>query len=166
MFQSQDSAPPDWYSSTRVSKKLRSFFRSIISLIHGNGFSSFGNSASSPIWVARRFDVRILLLLGLLAFALAALLGTRITNEWRLNDFIPIVLLQSVGQSFTLLPIILIALAYINEGLAREENAKDAEFRFLRAEALLTEHVLVSRARLHAALGSAVAIPILMSLRT
>jgi DHA2 family multidrug resistance protein len=28
-----------------------------------------------------------------------------------LNDFIPIVLLQSVGQSFTLLPIILIALA-------------------------------------------------------
>ena len=29
---------------TRVSKKLRSFFRSIISLIHGNGFSSFGKS--------------------------------------------------------------------------------------------------------------------------
>ncbi len=46
---SQDSAPPDWYSMTRVSKKLRSFFRSIISLIQGNGFSSFGNKASSPI---------------------------------------------------------------------------------------------------------------------
>jgi len=29
-------------SMTRVSKKLRSFFRSIISLIHGKGFSSFG----------------------------------------------------------------------------------------------------------------------------
>src|SRR5471030_1723637 len=52
--QSQDSAPPDWYSMTRVSKKLRSFFRSIISLIHGNGFSSFGNSASRPICCARR----------------------------------------------------------------------------------------------------------------
>jgi hypothetical protein len=37
---SQFSAPPVWYSVTRVSKKLRSFFRSIISLIHGNGFSS------------------------------------------------------------------------------------------------------------------------------
>src|SRR5579862_2871011 len=37
--QSQDNAPPDWYSMTRVSKKLRSFFRSIISLIQGNGFS-------------------------------------------------------------------------------------------------------------------------------
>jgi hypothetical protein len=52
--QSQDSAPPDWYSMTRVSKKLRSFFRSIISLIHGNGFSSFGKSSSKPICVARR----------------------------------------------------------------------------------------------------------------
>lgn len=63
------------------------------------------------IWMARRFDVRILLLIGLLAFAAAALLGTRITHEWAPNDFIPMVLLQSVGQSFTLLPIILTALA-------------------------------------------------------
>ena len=38
-----------------VSKKLRSFFKSIISLIHGNGFSSLGNSSSNPICVARRF---------------------------------------------------------------------------------------------------------------
>src|SRR4051812_41308744 len=52
--QSQDRAPPDWYSMTRVSKKLRSFFRSIISLIQGNGFSSFGKSASRPICWARR----------------------------------------------------------------------------------------------------------------
>ena len=52
--QSQDRAPPDWYSITRVSKKLRSFLRSIISLIHGNGFSSLGNNVSSPICVARR----------------------------------------------------------------------------------------------------------------
>lgn len=39
-YHSQLSAPPVWYSMTRVSKKLRSFFRSIISLIHGKGFSS------------------------------------------------------------------------------------------------------------------------------
>ena len=52
--QSQERAPPVWYSMTRVSKKLRSFLRSIISLIHGNGFSSFGNRASRPICVARR----------------------------------------------------------------------------------------------------------------
>jgi DHA2 family multidrug resistance protein len=63
------------------------------------------------IWLARRFDLRILLVIGLLTFAAAALLGTRITHEWALTDFIPMVLLQSVGQSFTLLPIILITLA-------------------------------------------------------
>ena len=55
--QSQDRAPPVWYSITRVSKKLRSFLRSIISLIQGNGFSSCGNKASSPICVARRFAI-------------------------------------------------------------------------------------------------------------
>src|SRR5688572_9830219 len=35
---SQFSAPPVWYSVTLVSKKFFSFFRSIISAIHGNGF--------------------------------------------------------------------------------------------------------------------------------
>src|SRR5690606_29986897 len=53
--QSQLRAPPVWYSMTRVSKKLRSFFRSIISLIHGKGFSSCGNRGSSPICCALRF---------------------------------------------------------------------------------------------------------------
>src|SRR3990167_2951815 len=52
--QSQDRAPPDWYSMTRVSKKLRSFFRSIISLIHGKGLSSLWKCSSRPICVARR----------------------------------------------------------------------------------------------------------------
>ena len=55
---SQFSAPPVWYSVTRVSKKLRSFFRSIISLIHGNGFSSWANIASRPICCARRFAMK------------------------------------------------------------------------------------------------------------
>ena len=35
--QSQDRAPPVWYSMTRVSKKFFSFLRSIISAIHGKG---------------------------------------------------------------------------------------------------------------------------------
>jgi hypothetical protein len=55
--QSQESAPPVWYSMTRVSKKFRSFLRSIISLIHGNGFVAPGNSASSPICWQRRFAI-------------------------------------------------------------------------------------------------------------
>jgi hypothetical protein len=56
---SQFRAPPVWYSITRVSKKLRSFFRSIISLIQGKGFSSCANSGSSPICCARRFAMNL-----------------------------------------------------------------------------------------------------------
>src|SRR3990167_4873627 len=40
--QSQLNAPPVWYSITLVSKKLRSFLRSIISLIHGKGLLAPG----------------------------------------------------------------------------------------------------------------------------
>lgn len=42
MHQSQLNAPPVWYSMTRVSKKFFSFFRSIISDIHGKGLVAPG----------------------------------------------------------------------------------------------------------------------------
>lgn len=58
-FYSQLSAPPVWYSMTRVSKKLRSFFRSIISLIQGKGFSSCSNIGSKPICCARRLAMNL-----------------------------------------------------------------------------------------------------------
>jgi DHA2 family multidrug resistance protein len=48
---------------------------------------------------------------GLSAFATANLLGTQLTHDWALGDFIPIVVLQSIGQAFTLLPIIIIAVS-------------------------------------------------------
>ncbi|UZE47814.1 MFS transporter [Rhodopseudomonas sp. P2A-2r] len=63
------------------------------------------------ITLVRYFDVRWPLIIGLSAFAIAGLLGTRLTHDWALGDFIPIVLLQSLGQSFTLLPIVIIALS-------------------------------------------------------
>jgi MFS transporter, DHA2 family, multidrug resistance protein len=63
------------------------------------------------IYLLRRFDVRAVLIVGLAAFAGASLLGTGLTHDWSLNDFIPMLLLLSVGQAFTLLPILLISLA-------------------------------------------------------
>jgi DHA2 family multidrug resistance protein len=63
------------------------------------------------IWLVRHYDVKLPLIIGLSAFAAASLLGTQINHEWAIGDFIPIVLLQSLGQSFTLLPIIIIALS-------------------------------------------------------
>jgi DHA2 family multidrug resistance protein len=63
------------------------------------------------IFLLRHFDPRIVLVVGLSAFATANLLGTQLTHEWALGDFAPIVLLQSIGQAFTLLPIIIIAVS-------------------------------------------------------
>ena len=69
------------------------------------------------IFLLRHFDPRFVLTIGLSAFAAASLLGTQLTHDWSLGDFVAIALLQSVGQAFTLLPGILIALA--NSDLTR-----------------------------------------------
>jgi len=63
------------------------------------------------IVLLRHVDPRIVAVLGLSAFAAANLWGTQLTHEWARGDFIGIVLLQSVGQALTLLPIIIMALA-------------------------------------------------------
>jgi DHA2 family multidrug resistance protein len=63
------------------------------------------------IFLLRHVDPRVVLVIGLSAFAAANLLGTQLTHDWAPDDFIPIALLQSVGQAFTLLPILLIALS-------------------------------------------------------
>jgi DHA2 family multidrug resistance protein len=63
------------------------------------------------IFLLRHVDPRGVVVVGLSAFAIANLLGTQLTNDWRLGDFTTIVILQSVGQAFTLLPLIIIALS-------------------------------------------------------
>jgi DHA2 family multidrug resistance protein len=63
------------------------------------------------IFLLRHVDPRGVLVAGLSAFAIANLLGTQLTNDWRLGDFTTIVILQSIGQAFCLLPIIIIALS-------------------------------------------------------
>jgi MFS transporter, DHA2 family, multidrug resistance protein len=63
------------------------------------------------IYIMRRHDFRWVLMVGLFAFASASVLGTQITNEWSRSDFVPMILLQSLGQSFCLLPLTIIALS-------------------------------------------------------
>jgi MFS transporter, DHA2 family, multidrug resistance protein len=63
------------------------------------------------IFLLRHADPRIVLTIGLSAFAVANLLGTQLTHDWALGDFVPIVILQSIGQAFTLLPLIIILLS-------------------------------------------------------
>jgi MFS transporter, DHA2 family, multidrug resistance protein len=63
------------------------------------------------IFLLRHVDPRGVLIVGLSAFAAANLLGTQLTHDWALGDFVTIAILQSIGQAFTLLPIIIIALS-------------------------------------------------------
>jgi DHA2 family multidrug resistance protein len=62
------------------------------------------------IFLLRHIDPRWVLIVGFCAFATANLLGTQLTHDWARNDFIPIVILQSIGQAFTLLPLIIVLL--------------------------------------------------------
>lgn len=63
------------------------------------------------IYLLRHFDARVVLIVGLSAFAAANLLGTQLSHFWARGDFVTIVMLQSVGQAFTLLPIIILAVS-------------------------------------------------------
>jgi DHA2 family multidrug resistance protein len=63
------------------------------------------------IFLLRHFDARTVVVLGFSAFAAANLLGTQLSHDWAPGDFITIVILQSIGQAFTLLPIIIMALS-------------------------------------------------------
>lgn len=65
----------------------------------------------ASIWLLRYFDSRLVMVLGFACFAAANLWGTQLTHDWAREDFVGIVLLQSVGQSLTLLPIIITALS-------------------------------------------------------
>ncbi|KYH02467.1 MFS transporter [Bradyrhizobium sp. DOA1] len=63
------------------------------------------------IWLLRHFDTRTVLVVGFASFAAANLWGTQLTHAWAREDFIGIVLLQSIGQSLTLLPLIITLLS-------------------------------------------------------
>jgi MFS transporter, DHA2 family, multidrug resistance protein len=63
------------------------------------------------IFLLRHVDPRIVVTIGLSAFALANLMGTQLTHDWALSDFEIIVILQSIGQAFTLFPLIIILLS-------------------------------------------------------
>jgi len=63
------------------------------------------------IWLLRHFDSRAVMVLGFSAFAAANLLGTELSHDWARGDFITIVLLLSIGQALTLLPIIITLLS-------------------------------------------------------
>src|ERR1700704_5604913 len=63
------------------------------------------------IYLLRHFDARTVVVLGFSAFAAANLWGTQLSHDWAREDFVGIVILTSIGQALTLLPIIIMALS-------------------------------------------------------
>ncbi|WFU72642.1 MFS transporter [Bradyrhizobium sp. CB2312] len=63
------------------------------------------------IWLLRHFDTRTVVVVGFACFAAANLWGTQLTHDWAREDFIGIVLLLAIGQSLTLLPLIITLLS-------------------------------------------------------
>jgi len=67
--------------------------------------------APISVYLLRHFDPRTVVVLGFSAFAAANLWGTQLSHDWAREDFVGIVLLTSLGQALTLLPIIIMALS-------------------------------------------------------
>lgn len=59
----------------------------------------------------RRIDARLVILIGFIAFAVSAWMGTNLSPVWAPWDFAPMSLVQSVGQGFTLLAAIVFILS-------------------------------------------------------
>jgi DHA2 family multidrug resistance protein len=70
------------------------------------------------IYLLRHFDPRTVVVLGFSAFAAANLWGTQLSHDWAREDFAGVVLLQSAGQAFTLLPIIILVLSNVDPSRA------------------------------------------------
>jgi len=72
----------------------------------------------AAVWLLRRVDARIVALLGLSSFAIAAWMGTRITHEWAPDDFIPMALVQAVGQGLTFTGLLIFVVSNLNPARA------------------------------------------------
>jgi DHA2 family multidrug resistance protein len=93
--------------------------------------------APVSVFLLRRFDPRYVLIVGFAAFGVAGFLGTRITHDWAAPDFIPMVLLQAVGQAFVLFPIIIIVLSNVDLARATAFAAYIQVLRLVSAEIAL-----------------------------
>jgi MFS transporter, DHA2 family, multidrug resistance protein len=86
------------------------------------------------MYLVRRYDTRYALIIGFAAFAAAGLMGTKLTHDWSLVDFIPMVLLQSIGQAFSVFPLVVFAVSNLDTSRATAFIAYVQVFRLGGAE--------------------------------
>ena len=73
---------------------------------------------AAAVFLLRRFDARLVILSGLTCFAIAGWMGTGITHEWAPEDFIPMALIQSLGQGLTFTGLLIFVLSNANPARA------------------------------------------------
>ncbi|GGC45936.1 MFS transporter [Chelatococcus reniformis] len=149
------------YTATSLSNSqlVPGFLMSVIGLRPEEiGWTVFVTSAlpllvTTPLAVLLlgRLDARLTMLIGFIAFAVAAKLGMGLTTLWAPWTFAPMMLLQSIGQGFTLLAAIVFILASSDPKQATAAAAYIQVVRLGGAETATTlmATFLVHREQLH-----------------
>lgn len=62
----------------------------------------------SPIavWLAKRIDARLLMTIGVGVIGYSCILGMQVDYQWRITEFIPLMMIQSVGECLVLIGLI------------------------------------------------------------
>jgi DHA2 family multidrug resistance protein len=66
------------------------------------------------IWLIRRTDMRLTLVIGLVAMLLGCWLGSRLDSAWRADDFAATTAVLGVGNAFTFLSLVCLAIANVH----------------------------------------------------
>ncbi|WP_208248287.1 MFS transporter [Rhizobium sp. T1470] len=86
------------------------------------------------VYLQRRVDSRLCMLIGLVAMALGSLIGSRLTIEWSPWNFLPVVFLFTAGQSFTFFSTVVYLLANTDPKRATAASAYIQVIRLGSAE--------------------------------
>jgi len=69
-------------------------------------FAAYLSATPIAIYLGRRAEPRLLMICGLIIIALTAWSGTHISHDWRVDQFITMLILQSLGESIMLIGLI------------------------------------------------------------
>lgn len=58
------------------------------------------------VWLAKRIDARLLMTIGVFFIGFGCMLGIQVNYQWGINEFIPLIIIQSVGECLVLIGMI------------------------------------------------------------
>lgn len=58
------------------------------------------------IWLAKRIDARLLMMMGTILIGVSCVLGMQVDYQWRTHEFMPLLIIQSIGECLVLIGLI------------------------------------------------------------